>query len=167
MKKDYLPVALLLVLAGFLTSCKDTSPEFSPGASDPRIRGTWQLYERRFIKDSIYSVRIDTVVTTRDTSFYSLKRYTSAIPQRLSFGDDGKLTAVGSEMTYYKAIQYFRVDSTPSYGLAINLFVSTNGANVPFREGLEFRQDTLVLKPQYIEGLPWNKGYYLKLVRAR
>lgn len=167
MKRKYLPVVVGLVLTGFLTCCKNTSAEFSPGASDPRIRGVWHLYERRFIKDSVYSVKIDTVVTTRDTSFYSLKRYSSTNPQSLSFGDDGKLTAVGNEMTYYKSIQYFRVDSTPLYRLAINLFVSTNGANVPFREGLEFRQDTLVLKPQYIEGLPWNEGYYLKLVRVR
>lgn len=167
MKKHLLLfVAICLVPGSLLTACRDTDADFSPGAGDPRITGTWQLYERRFLKDSSYTVRIDTVNVIRDTTYYSLKRYSSLSPQTLAFGTDGRLTASGSEMTYYYPIRHFRLDSTISDGLVINLFISTNRANVPFRERVAFRQDTLVLLPRFVEG-QLDQDYYLKLLRVR
>ncbi|MFD2572362.1 hypothetical protein ACFSUS_17110 [Spirosoma soli] len=165
MKKHLAHYIGFLSLIGLVINCKDSRPEFSPGAGDRRIVGTWQLVERRFIKDSSYSITVDTIKTTRDTSFYSLKRYSPAQPQTLSFGADGNLVAAGTEMTYYNSIRHFRVDSS-FYGLSLSLYISTNGANVPFRQGVAFRQDTLVLLPQCYQD-SCNQGYYLKLVRAR
>jgi hypothetical protein len=84
----------------------------------------------------------------------------------LSFSDDGSLISVGSEMSYYNSIRFFRVDSTAQNGLALTLFISTNRANIPFRQGVEFRRDTLVLKPQNLGGA-WSNDSYLKFLRAR
>ena len=166
MKKHILFVTAYLSLAGLLTACRDTGSDFSPGAGDPRITGTWQLYERRFLRDSSYTVRVDTVNVIRDTTYYSLKRYSSLSPQTLAFGTDGQLTANGSDMTYYYPIRRFRLDSTTVDGLVVNLFINTNRANVPFRQKVEFRRDTLVLLPRFVEG-QLDEGYYLKLLRVR
>ena len=165
MKNSFAYYFIFLLLTGFPTSCKDSSPEFSTGTGDRRITGTWQLLERRFIKDSVYTVRIDTITTTRDTIFYATKRYPRTELQTITFGTDGKLSANGTEMTYYYPIRYFHVDST-FYGLGLNLYISTNRANVPFRQGLEFRKDTLVLLPQCFQD-SCNQGYFLKFLRAQ
>ncbi|GAB3539583.1 hypothetical protein [Spirosoma fluminis] len=155
-----------MLAAGALAGCKDDQAEFSPGAGDPRITGTWQLLERRFIKDSTYTVRVDSLNTPRDTSFYALKRYTPINAQTLTFSADGKLAASGAEMTYYYPIRYFRVDSTSLDGLGVTLFINTNRANIPFRQNIAFRQDTLVILPRCAEG-QCDEGYYLKLLRVR
>lgn len=156
-------LSLFLVTTGLLVGCKDANQGFLPGAGDPRIVGTWQLYERRFPKDSTYSVRQDTTVIIRDTSYYTTKRYPVTPPQTLTFGSDGNLSASGSEMTYYYPIRYFRVDSTlrDSLGLALNLYITTNRANIPFRQQVEFSRDTLVLRQRC------EQPCYLKFLRAR
>ncbi len=153
-------LSLFLVVAGFF-GCKDTNQGFSPGAGDSRIVGTWRLYERRFPKDSTYSVRRDTTVVIRDTAYYVTKRYPANLPQTLTFGRDGTLSANGSEMTYYYPIRYFRVDSTAQDSLGVNLFISTNRANVPFRQRVAFLRDTLLLEQRCSEHC------YLKFVRMR
>ena len=178
MKKTLLFLLLTLSLAGVLIECKDTNSEFSPGTGDPRITGTWQLYERRYPKDSTYSIRIkrdsaeirrdtsrvklDSIYVRRDTSFYTTKRYARTSPQTLTFDADGKLSGNGTEMTYYYPTKYYRVDKTYPDSLFIDFFISTNRANVPVRQGLEFRQDTLVLKPRCDD-----PPCYSKLLRVR
>ncbi len=149
-----------------LTGCKDTGSTFSPGAVDTRIAGTWRLVERRFLRDSTYSVRIDTLNTTRDTSYYALRRYPTNPPQTLTFGPDGSLSANGPDMTYYYPIRYFHVDSTYESGLGVNLFISTNRANIAFRQTIQFRQDTLVVLPRCLQR-DCDLGYYLKFLRAQ
>ncbi|MFD2938150.1 hypothetical protein [Spirosoma flavum] len=188
MKKAFY-ISLTLLLASLLIKCKDTNNGFSPGPGDPRITGTWQLVERYFSKDSANSVltvnlvtrqdsilvtvgnqvvKRDTLITTydtiyvrRDTSFYTTKRYASIPPQTLTFDADGKLTASGSEMTYYNPIKYFLVDKTYPDSLFIDFFISTNRANVPVQQGLEFRLDTLMLEPRC------DQKCYSKFVRVR
>lgn len=168
---------LFLILAGLFSECKNNTVEFSPGAGDPRITGTWQLYERRFSKDSIYTIRVkrdslaivrdtskvksDSIYIRRDTSFFTTKRYLSAPPQTLTFDTDGKLAGSGPEMTYYGPIKYYRVNKTYPDSLFVDFFISTNRANVPFQQGLEFRKDTLVLKPRC------DQPCYSKLLRVR
>lgn len=157
----------LLAVIGLLIGCQDPDSAFSPGTGDPRITGTWQLVERRFLRDSTYSVRIDTLNTTRDTTYYALRRYPANPPQTLTFGADGSLSASGSEMTYYYPIRYFRVDSTADNGLSINLFISTNRANIAFQQTIEFRRDTLVVLPRCLLRDNCDLGYYLKFARVR
>ncbi len=163
MKSSGFLLSLVLAIAGFVVGCKDANQAFSPGASDPRIVGNWRLYERRFPKDSTYSVRQDTTIIIRDTSYYVTKRYPATPLQTLTFGSDGNLSANGSEMTYYYPVRYFRVDSTfsDSLGVNLNLYITTNRANVPFQQKIKFSQDTLVLSQRC------EKPCYLKFLRAR
>lgn len=154
-------VSLFLVVAGFFAGCKDPNQGFSPGAGDPRIVGTWRLYERRFPKDSTYSIRQDTTTIIRDTAYYVTKRYPVTPPQTLTFDSDGKLSANGTEMTYYYPIHYFRVDSTFQDRLGVSLYISTNRANIPFRQQVAFVRDTLVLSQRC------EKPCYLKFLRVR
>lgn len=178
MKKLFLSISICLLCIGLLTDCNDSKYAFSPGAGDPRITGTWQLYERQFPKDSTlytknYSYQVvvvdkrnvrvvrDSTLTSRDTSFYARRRYRANPAQTLSFGTDGTLTASGDEMTYYTSTKHFRVDSTQQDGLGVSLYVNTNGANQYFRQGVSFQRDTLLLKPK-CEG-----NCYLKLYRVR
>lgn len=192
MKKITCFVGFLLLQT--LLACKDTDASFSPGAGDSRITGTWRLVERRFQKDSAFSVLTevngtrpdsvlvkgsnppeykdtviavrDTVFVRRDTSFYTTRRYPAAPPQTLTFGTDGQLSAEGTEMSYYYPIKYFRVDSTAGEGqspfLGVSLFISTNRANVAFRQGVAFRRDTLELLPRCE-----TERCYLRFVRVR
>lgn len=173
-----------------LINCEDTA-EFSPGPADSRITGTWRLLERRYAIDSIYyridsvfvkgSFKIDSVLVNgsykKDTVFTkdrfvkdsikvtksidTTRRYAVVPAQTLTFGTDGKLSATGTEMTYYAPIRYFRVDSTSQDGLGINLFITTNRATVPFRQGVAFRGDTLLLLPRC------ERPCYSKFLRAR
>ena len=161
MKNKAFILSLCLAIAGFAVGCKDMNQGFSPGAGDPRIVGTWRLYERRFPKDSTYSVRRDTIVTIRDTSYYVTKWYPGTPLQTLTFSSDGNLSANGSEMTYYYPIRYFRVDSTAQDSLGVNLYITTNRANVPFRQRVAFMRDTLVLRQRC------EQPCYLKLLRVR
>lgn len=165
MKDSRFLLILFLTVAGSSSGCKDADQAFSPGAGDPRIVGTWRLTERRFPKDSTYSIRRDSTVIIRDTSYYVTRRYPVAPPQTLTFGSDGKLSANGSEMTYYYPIRYFRVDSTvrDTLGLSLNLYITTNRANVPFRQRVAFLQDTLAL----YQGCPGKEPCYLKFLRVR
>jgi hypothetical protein len=156
MKSPVFQISLLLIAAGFIIGCKDTNQSFSPGVGDPCIVGMWRLVERRFPKDSTYSVRRDTITTVRDTSYYVTKRYPVTPPQTLTFGSDGNLSASGSEMTYYYPIRYFRVDST-----VVTLYINTNHANVPFRQRVFFRNDTLQLSQSC------DQPCYLKFLRVR
>lgn len=181
MRKNGFLLILFLAVTGFVTSCKKTSQDFSPGAGDPRIIGTWQLVERRFPKDSTYktpyySTRPDTIITNRDTvyttrpdtsyvprdtSYYVTKRYPARPPQTLTFDEAGNLSANGSEMTYYYPIRKFRVETTFEDSLGVNLYVNTNGANFSFRQRVTFLPDTLVLSQRC------DQPCYLKLVRVR
>lgn len=178
MKRITLFLSIYLALIGLLSNCKDTYQDFSPGAGDPRLVGTWQLAERRFPKDSTIStininydiiivgkqqikIARDSTVTTRDTSFYATRFYSNALRQTLSFSADGKLTAEGSEMSYYNPIKFYRVDSTYQEGLGVNLYINTNRANQYFRQGVAFEGEMLVLKPK-CEG-----NCYLKFSRVR
>ncbi|WP_420146985.1 hypothetical protein [Spirosoma sp.] len=175
MKRILLPLTLLL--AGFCFACKDTNSGFSPGAGDSRITGTWRLYERRFskdstlysisitkdsvLRDSVYVTKIDTIRISRDTSFYTTRRYAGLPQQTLTFGADGRLERSGEEVTYYAPYKFYRVDKTYPDSLFVDLFIYTNGANIPVRQGLEFKQDTLILKP-FCE-----RPCYSKLLRVR
>ncbi|WP_338874186.1 hypothetical protein WBJ53_01005 [Spirosoma sp. SC4-14] len=178
MKKYILSIISCFVLIGFLADCQDAYKDFSPGAGDPRIVGTWQLIERRYPADSmLYTLNInystvivgqrevkvirDTTISSRDTSFYATRVYAPTIPQTLSFEADGKLTATGDQMTYYNPIKYYKVDSTYQDGLGVNLYISTNRANQYFRQGVAFGRDTLLLQPRC------EDNCYLKLVRVR
>jgi hypothetical protein len=185
----YLTVALLL--AGILIRCQDNTAEFSPGASDPRIIGTWRLVERLYQSDSAY-YRIDSVfvkggykidsaivngVYIKDSVFVKdryvkdsiritktidvTRKYSVAYPQTITFAPDGKLSANGSEMTYYAPIKYFRVDSTSRDSLGVNLYITTNRATVPFRQGVAFRADTLLLLPRC------ERACYSRFLRVR
>lgn len=142
-----------------------------------RLAGTWQLYERRFPKDSSYTLRVkrdslaivrdtskiksDSLYIRRDTSFYTNKRYSAAPPQTLTFSADGSLSGSGTEMTYYAPIKNYLVDKTYPDSLSVNFYISTNRARVAFQQGLEFRQDTLVLLPHC------DQPCYSKLLRVR
>lgn len=161
MKQYGLLLPIFVAIAWVFSSCKDANQGFSPGSGDPRIVGTWRLYERRFPKDSTYSVRRDTIVTTRDTSYYVTKRYPATPPQTLTFQPDGSLSASGTEMTYYYPIRHFRVESTLQDSLGVNLYISTNHATLPLRQQVAFLADTLVLKQRC------DQPCYLKLLRVR
>lgn len=181
MKNNSFLLVFLLSASGFVTSCKKTSQDFTPGAGDSRIVGTWQLVERRFSKDSTYktpyySTRPDTIITNRDTlyttrpdtsyvprdtSFYVTKRYPTRPPQTLTFDEAGNLSASGSEMTYYYPIKKFRVETTLVDSLGVTLYINTNGANVPFRQKVTFLPDTLILSQRC------DQPCYLKLARVR
>jgi hypothetical protein len=161
MKHYGLFLSLFLAIAWVASACKDANQNFSPGPGDPRIVGTWRLYERRFPKDSIYTVRRDTITSTRDTSYYVTKRYSAIPPQTLTFQSDGSLSASGTEMTYYYPIRHFRVDSTFQDSLGVNLYINTNQANVSLRQRIVFLNDTLVLKQRC------DQPCYLKLVQMR
>lgn len=190
--KKVVYLSLTLLLASLLICCKDTTSGFSPGTADERITGTWQLVERRFQKDSLQIIDKDTTVIVRDTSSVLISgvlvkrdtlittrqvtrttrnltidttlRYTASSQQTLSFDTDGKLTARGSQMTYYNPIKYFRIDKTYPDSLFIDFFISTNGATVPFRQGLSIQQDMLMLKPNC--GDP-EHPCYSKFVRVK
>lgn len=194
--KNVFYASIFLLLASLLIDCKDTSPGFSSGAGDPRIVGTWRLVERRFPIDSVYlridsffvkgSTRIDSMLVNgqykRDTiitkdgykkdtiraskSIDTTRRYAATPPQLLLFAADGKLSASGSEMTYYYPFGYFRVDSADVDGvrtLGINLFITTNGATVPSRQGVRFGRDTLTFLPRCDR----PQRCYSKFVRAQ
>jgi hypothetical protein len=160
MKHYSLLLILFLAIVWAAPACKDAKQVFLPGPGDPRIVGTWRLYERRFPKDSTYSVRRDTILTTRDTSYYVTKRYLAIPPQTLTFQSDGGLSASGTEMTYYYPIRHFRLDSTFQDSLGVNLYINTNQANVTLRQRVVFLDDTLVLKQRC------DQPCYLKLVRV-
>lgn len=173
--KKVVYLSLTLLLASLLIQCKDTTSSFSPGTADERITGTWQLVERRFQKDSLQIIDKDTTVivqdtssvlingvlvkrdtlittrqvtrTTRNLTIDTTQRYPATSQQTLTFNTDGKLTAAGSQMTYYSPIRYFRIDKTYPDSLLVDFFISTNGATVPFRQGLSIQQDVLMLKP--------------------
>lgn len=173
--KKVVYLSLTLLLASLLIQCKDTTSSFSPGTADERITGTWQLVERRFQKDSLQLIDKDTTVVVRDTSSVlingvlvkrdtlistrqvtrttrnltidTILRFPTTPPQTLTFNTDGKLSATGSQMTYYSPIKYFRIDKTRPDSLLVDFFISTNGATVPFRQGLSIQQDVLMLKP--------------------
>ncbi|MDB5239680.1 MAG: hypothetical protein JWP57_305 [Spirosoma sp.] len=161
MQHSRILLSLFLAIAWASSGCKDANQGFSPGPGDPRIVGTWRLYERRFPKDSTYSVRRDTITTFRDTSYYVTKRYPVTPSQTLTFLPDGSLSASGTEMTYYYPIRHFRVDSTFQDSLGVNLYINTNHANVPLRQRVAFLNDTLVLKQRC------DQPCYLKLLRVR
>jgi hypothetical protein len=157
----FLRTAILLGLVISLTCCKDPSMSFSTGAADSRIAGSWRLIERRYPKDSIISYVInDTTILRRDTSFYTTRRYPATPLQTLTFNTDGTLSANGSEMTYYYSIRHFNIDATYPDSLALRLYINTNQANIPFRQHIAFRQDTLLI-------LPGCEGYcFLKFLRV-
>lgn len=190
MKKiAYLSVALLL--AAILIRCQDNTAVFSPGVSDPRIIGTWRLVERLYQSDSTYyridSVFVkggykkdSTLVNgvyVKDSVFVkdryvkdsiritqtidTTRKYPGIPAQTITFASDGKLSINGTEMTYYAPIKYFRVDSTSQDSLGINLYITTNRATVPFRQGVSFRADTLFLLPRC------ERACYSKFLRVR
>ena len=147
--------------ASLFVGCKDANQVFSPGAGDSRLVGTWRLHERRFPRDSTYSIRQDTTIIIRDTSYYVTRRYPATPPQTITFGSDGNLSASGSDMTYYYPIRYFRIDSTYKDSLGVNLYITTNRANVPFRQQVKFSLDTLTLSQRC------DQPCYLKFLRVR
>lgn len=183
--KKVFSLAVSLFLVTLFMTCKETSTEFSPGAGDTRITGTWQLVERKFpvnvdsmlidsflvkahyeidsvTKDSVYRqdyYKKSVVKLTRSVD--STVHYPGAPPQTLTFGTDGKLSANGSDMSYYYPIHYFRVDSTIQDGLGVNLYINTNRATVPFRISLRFQGDNLFLQPRC------ERSCYSKFVRAK
>ncbi len=187
--KNVVYLSLTLFLASLLITCKDRTANFSPGEADSRIAGTWQLVERRFQKDSVQIIDKDTIITRRDTSTVlvggvpvkrdtlistrqvtrttrnltidTVQRYPSTPLQTLTFDTDGKLTARGNQMTYYNPIRYFRVDKTYPDSLFVDFFISTNGATVPFRQGLDVQPDVLMLKPNC------ERPCYSKFVRVK
>ncbi|WP_461096556.1 hypothetical protein [Spirosoma luteolum] len=140
--KAILPL-LLLGLAG----CSDPNLSASTGPADPRLTGTWRLYERRFVKDSVYSVRIDTITQTRDTSFVTTRRYRESPAQTLTFDASGSLKASGSEMTYYYPMHSFRLDTTYPDSLFVNFYITSNRATTFSRQRTLFRGDTLQFRP--------------------
>ena len=175
--KKVLYLSLVLFLTALLIECKENT-DFSPGASDPRIAGTWQLIERRYPVDSAYYLK-DTIVVqgaymldstlvngqyVKDSVFVpthnvidsikvtksvdSTRVYPTNPKQTLTFGTDGKLSANGTEMTYYSPIKYFRLDTTYRDSLFIDFFISTNRANVLFQQGLTVQGNTLMLLPR-------------------
>ncbi|WP_332368887.1 hypothetical protein [Spirosoma telluris] len=166
--KNVLYLSLTLLLITLLIECKENT-SFSPGASDPRIMGTWRLTERLY-PVNVDSLVIDSVLVTgkyridstfvnghyvkdtvlvkdyyqKDTikitkSVDSIKTYSANQQQTITFSADGQLSANGTDMSYYYPIKYFRVDSTSQDGLGINLFITTNRATVPFRQGVAFQ----------------------------
>ncbi|MBC7572492.1 MAG: hypothetical protein H7319_22585 [Spirosoma sp.] len=193
--KNCIALIAFICLQLSLLACKEPTPTYPTGTGDARIAGTWQLAERRFQKDSAFSVlsttpvsrrdsvtivtstgqtirkdtvitRIDTIFIRRDTSFYTTKRYPVGLPQTLTFGTDGLLTASGSEMTYYYPVKAFRVDSledetTGVTSLGVSLFLTTNRATVSFRQGVRFGRDTLTLLPRC------EQPCYLKFIKVR
>lgn len=187
------PFIGFLLLQTLLVACNDPNPAFSPGSADSRIVGTWRLVERRFQRDSAFSVLTivpgirpdsvvvkgsnppvkkdtlipvrDTVFVRRDTSFYTTRRYAATPPQTLTFGPDGQLTAEGSEMSYYFPITYFRVDSTAGEGQ--NPFLGVSLFINTNRANVAFRQG-VALRRDTLELLPrCEQPCYLRFVRVR
>ena len=188
--KKVLYLSLSLLLVTLLIACKETN-NFSPGASDSRITGTWRIVERRYpvnkdsllidsvfvqqhyeidstfkngqyVKDSVLvkdGYRKDTLKITKSVD--STRLYSASQPQTLTFEADGKLSANGSEMSYYFPIKYFRVDTTYPDSLFLSLYVTTNRANVFFQQGLKFKADTLLLLPRC------ERLCYSKFVRVK
>lgn len=188
--KKVLYLSLSLILAALLIECKESN-DFSPGAADSRIAGTWRLAERLY-PVNVDSLLIDSVLVTgqykldstlvngqyvKDTvrikDYYQkdtikitrsvdrLGTYSSRLPQTLTFSADGKLSASGDSMSYYFPIKYFRVDTTYPDSLFLNLYITTNRANVSFQQGLKFKTDTLLLLPRC------GRLCYSKFVRVK
>ncbi len=135
-----------LLLLSSLTGCNPL-PAVSTGPADTRVAGTWRLIERQFRKDSLYSVKIDTITQTRDTSFLTVRRYPATPAQTITFNSDGTLTASGSEMSYYFPMQAFRVDTSYPDSLFMNFYITSNRATTFSRQPLRFRNDTMLLVP--------------------
>lgn len=172
MKRYFLLLGSLLPLTLFY-QCTNPNANLSPGPGDPRVIGTWQLVERHYPKDSVKTVltinritrrdsivvtvggkpvkkdtlitRVDTLFVRRDTSFYKTQYYPATPAQTLRFESDGKLGATGSEMSYYRAYPYYRVDRTYPDSLLIDLLIRTNGATSAVRQGLTLRSDSLII----------------------
>lgn len=91
----------------------------------------------------------DSIKTAKTVAM--IKRYPATPPQTLTFGPDGTLTATGSDLSYYFPIKYFRIDSTYrdslGYNQYVSLFINTNRANQYFQQAVEFKKDSLKLKP--------------------
>lgn len=137
---------IFLLSLGMLLSCN--SPEtISTGPADGRVAGTWRLVERRYLKDSLYTVKIDTIVQTRDTSYLTVRRYAATPAQTLTFASDGTLSASGSEMSYYFPMHSFRVDTSYPDSLFMNFYITSNRATTFSRQQLRFRNDTMLFVP--------------------
>ena len=194
MKNCIVLIAFVGLQLGFL-ACKEPAPTYPTGMGDARITGTWQLVERRFQKDSAFSVlsttpvsrrdsvtivtsagqtikkdtvitRIDTIFIRRDTSFYTTRRYPTTSGQTLTFGTNGLLTASGSEMTYYYPIKAFRVDSLENADTGI----ATLGVSLFLttnRAIVSFRQGVAFSRDTLTLLPRCEQPCYLKLVRVR
>jgi len=137
---------IFLLSLGMLLGCN--SPEaISTGPTDGRVAGTWRLVERRYLKDSLYTVKIDTIVQTRDTSYLTVRRYAATPAQTLTFASDGTLSASGSEMSYYFPMHSFRVDTSYPDSLFMNFYITSNRATTFSRQQLRFRNDTMLFVP--------------------
>jgi hypothetical protein len=188
--KKVLYLSLSLLLITLLIECKEAN-DFSPGASDSRITGTWRLAERRFpinkdsllidstlvqgqyvidstfvngqyVKDSVFVKEHYRKDSLSITkSIDTTLYYSTSSSQTLTFDANGKLSANGNEMSYYFPIKYFRVDTTYPDSLFLSLYVTTNRANVFFQQGLKFKADTLLLLPR-CERLCYSKFVRLK-----
>ena len=123
----YLPVvftSLILCLA-----CKEK--EVALGVGDPRVVGTWRLFQRTAGTDTN---RVVTAIP--DTP-----------PQTITFTSDGRMSTMGQATDYYRNVKYYRVDSTLS-GLQIRLIA--NVQELPGEpQGLRVGKDTLVLLPNF------------------
>lgn len=189
--KKVLYLSLTLLLTTLLIECKESDANFSPGASDPRITGTWRLVERLYpviVNDTLIdSVSVgdyykidstfvnnqyvidsvlvkahfekDTIITTKSVD--RTGHYSDRLPQTLTFNTDGKLSAKGDTMSYYYPIKYFLVDKTYPDSLFLNLYITTNRANVYFQQGLKFNADTMLLQPRC------ERRCYSKFVRVK
>jgi len=192
-KNCILFLGFVLLQTGLL-ACKEPAPTYPTGTGDARIIGTWQLAERRFPKDSSFSVltttpslrrdtstviingqpvkrdttitRIDTIFVRRDTSFYTTKRYSVAQPQTLTFNTDGSLEASGSEMTYYYPIRAFRVDSLEDVNTG-NASLGVSLFLTTNRASVSFRQGVQFGRDTLTLNPRCEQPCYLKLVRVR
>lgn len=117
-------VTLLLCFA-----CKED--DVSLGIGDARLTGTWRLQQRLFGPDTN---RIVTPIA-------------AVPPQTLTFSGDGRVTVVGNILSYYRNVNYYRIDSTSG---ALQLRLITNVQELPGEpQGLLIGRDTLVLLPYF------------------
>ena len=116
--------------------------EPSLGRGDTRLVGTWQLHER--------STYVDTVQV--------VEQVPATPAQSLHFTEDGRITAEGEKLIYYRSASYYRLDSAAG---TLRLTFVLDRLNGDYQQYLSIRNDSMTLLP------PCEGECYLKLVRRR
>ncbi|MFB9293417.1 hypothetical protein [Persicitalea jodogahamensis] len=125
MQKTVVFLFVIAVMMGLGSCAREDAP---PGVAYPPLVGTWKLVLKNVPNDSSFTV----------------KKIEAIDPQTLTFENDGKMSSMGEETSYYRSSQAYRVDSTRK-GQQIG-FIQGNVYS-PFYQNFILRADSLTLLP--------------------